>query len=70
MSTTLLEPIELRARGFDALVKSLGWINAVRYIQQFERSSLNYTKERDAILPDWNAEELVRRTAAIKPPAK
>ena len=64
MSVSLLEPVELRTRGFEALVKSLGWVNAVRYVQQFERNSLNYTKERDAILPDLPADELIRRMNA------
>ena len=62
--TTLLEPVELRSRGFEALVKSLGWVNAVRFIHQFERSSQDYTTERDMLLPDWNAEELVKRMMA------
>lgn len=61
MSVVLLEPVELRARGFDALVKALGWVNAVRFIQQYECSQLNYTAERDKILPDWDASEMVRR---------
>ncbi|MDQ3624829.1 MAG: hypothetical protein M3463_20500 [Verrucomicrobiota bacterium] len=58
---TLLDPVELRMRGFDALVKSLGWVNAVRFIHQFERSRLDYTAERDAMLPGWNAQELTER---------
>lgn len=62
--TTLLEPVELRSRGFEVLVKSLGWVNAVRFIHQFERSHQDYTTERDVLLPDWNAEELVKRLAA------
>lgn len=61
MSEILLEPVELRARGFEALVKSLGWVNAVRFIQQYESSRLNYTAEREQILPDWDAAEMVRR---------
>jgi hypothetical protein len=62
--TRLLEPVELRSRGFEVLVKSLGWVNAVRFIHQFERSPQDYTAERDALLPDWNAEELVERMTA------
>ena len=62
--TQLLEPVELRSRGFEALVRSLGWVNAVRFIHQFERSALNYTAERDALLPDWNAEELMKQMHA------
>ena len=66
MSGVLLEPIELRARGFEALVEALGWVNAVRFLQQYEKSSLDYTTERRQILTDWNAEDLVRRLEAAE----
>jgi hypothetical protein len=52
--------VELRQRGFDALVAALGWVNAVRFIQQYEVSHCDYTKERHQILPDWDSEMLVR----------
>jgi hypothetical protein len=67
MSTTLIEPADLRARGFEVLAQSLGWVNAVRFIQQYERSRMNYTTERDHVLPDWDAEELVRRMGDYSP---
>ena len=66
MSGSLLEPVELRARGFEALVKTLGWVNAVRFVQQFERSSLDYTLERGAILPNWDAAEMMRRLEGLE----
>jgi hypothetical protein len=47
-------------------VKALGWVNAVRFIHQFERSRLDYTAERDALLPAWDAEELVKRMTAVR----
>ena len=64
MSGVLLEPIELRARGFEAPVEALSWVNAVRFLQQYEKSSLDYTTERRQLLLDWNAEDLVRRIEA------
>jgi hypothetical protein len=67
MSGVLLEPVELRARGFEALVAALGWVNAVRFLQQYEKSSLDYTRERRQILPDWTAEELVQHLQAERP---
>ena len=67
MSTGLLSPVELRTQGFDALVKALGWINAVRFIQSYEPSRLNYVLERDEILPDWDAAEMLRRLEQLKP---
>jgi hypothetical protein len=69
MSTSLLEPIELRSKGFDALVAALGWVNAVRFIQQFERSGLNYVSERDSLLPNWDASELAKRAGELTPPS-
>lgn len=61
MSIELLPPVELRERGFEALVKALGFVNAVRYVQQFERSSLDYTKERDSILPNRELPDIMRQ---------
>jgi len=62
-----LDPIELRQQGFDALVASLGWVNAVRFMQQFESSKLDYTRERDHILPDWDAKTLVQKARERRP---
>jgi hypothetical protein len=61
MRGVLIDPVELRARGFEALVSALGWVNAVRFIQQYEPSRHDYTAERRAILPDWSAPDLLRR---------
>ena len=60
MNSVLLDPVELRRQGFEALVKTLGWVNAVRFLQQYESSRLDYTRERDQFLPAWDAQTLVR----------
>ena len=60
MNAVLLDPVELRRQGFEALVKTLGWVNAVRFLQQYESSRLDYTRERDEFLPAWDAQTLVR----------
>ena len=64
MTPTINDPVELREKGFAVLVKELGWVNAVRYIQQYERGQGDYTKEREGILPAWDAETLVRASRA------
>ena len=61
MSTLLSDPVELRRQGFEALVKTLGWVNAVRFLQQYETSRLDYIQERDQFLPDWDAETLQQK---------
>lgn len=60
MTPIITSPVELRQRGFEALVASLGWVNAVRFLQQYETSRYDYTNERDQILPNWDAATLVR----------
>jgi hypothetical protein len=60
MTALIHDPVELRRRGFDVLVASLGWVNAVRFLQQYERGGHDYTSEREQILPDWGPERLVR----------
>lgn len=65
MTHMLLDPAELRNRGFDALVDALGWVNAVRFVQQYETSRLDYTAERDRLLPEWDREELARELERV-----
>jgi hypothetical protein len=61
MSFLIIDPVELRRRGFEALVQALGWVNAVRFLQQYEAGQGDYTRERDSFLPNWDAETLVKR---------
>ena len=61
MNTILTDPVELRRQGFEALVNALGWVNAVRFLQQYETSRLDYTREREQILPDWDAETMLKK---------
>jgi hypothetical protein len=60
-------PVELRQQGFTALVAALGWVNAVRFIQQYEVGLGDYTQERQQFLPDWDAETLVRKARERAP---
>jgi hypothetical protein len=60
------DPVELRERGFNALVEALGWVNAVRFIQQYEKGQGDYTRERGSLLPDWDARTLVEKVTSKK----
>ena len=61
MTSAITNPVELRSRGFQALVKELGWVNAVRFLREYETGAGDYVHERDAILPAWDAETLVKK---------
>ena len=41
---------EIRKVGFQALVNSLGAVNAARFLQQFDLGKGDYTKEREKLL--------------------
>jgi len=68
MKPVIADPVELRRRGFEALVRALGWVNAVRFLRQSEVGHGDYTQERDALLPDWDAETLVKKALGSPPP--
>lgn len=61
MTPTIHPPEELRRQGFAALVAALGWVNAVRFIQQYESGQGDYSRDRDQFLPNWDVETIVQK---------
>ena len=59
--STLSNPAELRRRAFQILVRELGFLDAVRFLHQYETGAGDYTRDRDEMLPDLSDEELLRR---------
>lgn len=57
---------ELRERGFRALANALGWVNAVRFLREYDPGSGNYTEERVALLPDLSLDELTSEIERIQ----
>jgi len=57
---------ELRERGFRALAATLGWVNAVRFLREYDPGSGNYTEERATLLPDLSIEELTTEVDRIQ----
>ena len=51
-------PAILRKLGIEALCKPLGPIGMVRFLQQYETSTGDYTRERDLWLKDINIESI------------
>jgi hypothetical protein len=50
---------EIRREGFDALVERLGPAGAIRFIQQYEQGSGDYTRDRGQWLDSITVEEAV-----------
>jgi len=70
MEQLITSQSELRERGFRALADTLGWVNAVRFLRQFDPGSGNYTEERASLLPDDSLESLTTEIERIQDQAR
>jgi hypothetical protein len=53
-----MTPIELHQKGFKALVDTLGYVDAVRFLKQFDNGSGDYTQERGEWLDLLSLDEI------------
>ncbi len=53
-----MTPVELNYKGFQALIEALGYVNAVRFLKQFDQGSGNYTQDRDLWLDSLTLDEI------------
>jgi hypothetical protein len=58
MTTVSLTLSEIRARGFEALLRELGAAGAIRFVQQYESGRGDYTRDRHTWLPRKSVREL------------
>ncbi|MCI0631180.1 MAG: hypothetical protein L0Y44_11070 [Phycisphaerales bacterium] len=63
--STIGNPAELRRKGIEVLVRELGYADAMRFLLQFNAGQGDYTKDRDAMMPNWTDEELLREADAL-----
>ncbi|NEO86710.1 MAG: hypothetical protein F6J87_21000 [Spirulina sp. SIO3F2] len=54
-----MTPIELTRKGFQVLIDGLGYVNAVRFIKQFDQGDGDYTQERSQWLDNLTLEEIL-----------
>ena len=58
MTTENLTLYEIRTMGFEALLCELGTAGAIRFIQQYETGSGNYTRDRRKLLPKKSVRDI------------
>jgi hypothetical protein len=59
MQTNELSPAQLRQIGIEALVQALGAVGMARFLQQFDRGSGDYTRDRDVALAGITLEDAI-----------
>jgi hypothetical protein len=55
-----MTPIELPRKAFQVLVNALGYVDAVRFIHQFDLEKGDYTQERDQWLNKLTMDDILR----------
>lgn len=51
-------PMQIRQLGIEALTQALGPVGMVRFLQQFDTGSGDYTRDRDELLGDTTLEDI------------
>lgn len=64
MKSEMLPLEDIRVRGFSALVKELGPVNAVRFISQYELGEGDYTRDRRRVIGNQSAAEVLEAIKA------
>jgi hypothetical protein len=59
MALQKVPPAEIRKRGIEALAKALGPVGLVRFLQQFELGSGDYTRDREEWLKGLTVSDVV-----------
>jgi hypothetical protein len=54
-----MTPIELTRKGFKSLVDALEYVDAVRFLHQFDEGSGDYTQERHQWLDKLSQDEIL-----------
>ena len=54
-----MTPIELTRKVFKALVDALGYVDAVRFMRQFDQGSGDYTEERHQWLDKLSKDDIL-----------
>jgi len=58
MTTEYLTLSQIRIIGFEALIRELGPVDTIRFIQQYETGRGNYTRDRRKWLPKKSVKEI------------
>ncbi|MFZ4677918.1 MAG: hypothetical protein ACOYM4_19875 [Nodosilinea sp.] len=61
-----MTPVELRERGYQALINQLGQIDTIRFLQQMGWGSGDYTQERQELLDAVTREEFFQDLRKIR----
>ena len=63
--TTYLQPIsEVTQRATNALIREIGVVDTIRFLNQFRAGAGNYTIERDQLFKGMSVQDIIREIKA------
>lgn len=68
MEHQVMTTVQIREKGLEALRQHLGVVGMVRFLQQTELGSGNYTEERQQWLGNPDLNEIARKIQKANPP--
>jgi len=67
--TTHVQPIsDVTHRGTNALIKEIGVVDTIRFLNQFRVGSGNYTMERDKLFEGLSVKDIISEIKAQRKP--
>ena len=67
--TTQVQPIsEITQRGTNALIKEIGVVDTIRFLNQFRAGSGNYTTERDKLFAGLSVKDIIGEIKSQRKP--
>ncbi len=66
---TIPNPVELRRRTLEILVRELGYADAMRFLLQYGTGQGDYTRARHGFLPEWSVSAMVDEADKLGPSA-
>ena len=61
MSTPIMTLEQIRVTGLAALMEKLGPDGMIRFLQQFETGTGDYSKERHPLIDQWDMDTLIAK---------
>ena len=52
------DPVVIQKAGIDALVRELGAVGTINFLQRYDRGSGDYTKDRHTYFGDMNVDDI------------
>ncbi|PSB02175.1 hypothetical protein [Merismopedia glauca] len=66
MNTEQMSLLEIRQRGLEALNQALGTVGTIRFLQQFSKSTGNYTEEREKLLEGITMDDILAQLEELR----